>query len=195
MTNDDRTVRRVALDGSSDELVERLAEPVRDLSIDPTKDGTSAVLIGDDERLRALGEGRQAAVMTVGYTDAPIRRQYYTPDASYRPAFWPPPKGLRVSNMFWGAMGLRVNLGTLDRDYALETPFAAAYWRSLTLLSKDVFLAELSGNVVLLDYRRNMLARLARGRSPALLLSPSSAPKRTRHWVDLEEWSPLRKGN
>lgn len=177
---DGRTVMSIRLDGTEARALFKIHGERAEVFVIPSKDGKSSVLVdGKSNVLLKLGAANQAAAVfgepQFGLYNGPM---------SARPFVVPQPRDTKVVNGFWGVLGLRVQIGSVYRRYALETPFAAAIWHDITLLPDNTIVGSVGRHVVMLDAKANRLAVLARGSSPGVLLDLAAAPKRKVHVVD-----------
>ncbi len=180
---DGRTVASVRLDGTGKKQIYRLRSDDMDAYVCPTADGKRAQLL--DKRgdfLLELGDGLRAPA-TVFFQRAPAPFSMYG-GFDARSYSIPLPQSTRITNGFWGGLGLSIELSGVDRRYALETPFVAGMWGDPILLPDDKLVARLNNLIVLVDPKENTIAVLGRGRSPSTLLDQGVAPPRLKHRLE-----------
>lgn len=176
------SIRRIRTDGTADVALWKKPPGDGRLFAEPALNGTRADLVWVPQAwskkpvtlVRGIADAHQTTLLQVDSQGEVVhvwpaeRAQQFTEDRS-----------IVASAGFWPAEGLYVQVDKRTYDLAFETPFAAAAWRDPTLLPGAMLIVGLGNKIVLLNLRTRDLAILATGESPAVVLDPSAAPKRS----------------
>lgn len=164
MSSEKKEIRRVRLDGSRSEMVAKITPPtgyfVR-VTVEPTSNGDRARLLVRSmnelvEVAKHVGEAKQAAPVERRLDGGAAMLGNLTFSIYSNRSFSPVPP---VYVGYWSREGIMI----AGRRYALETPVAAAAWRSAVILPDGKVVAQFGDAIVLIDHERGLAAKLGQG--------------------------------